>query len=324
MQLLERMRDLPMPGDGALAHVARAFGLRPFEIEALVLAALPELDWQFGRLLAYAQDHPSLTRPSAGFAMLLAGSDASVLDLCEGPLIRDGLVALDGDGPLASRTLRSTSRVAARLAGRVDTVADPDPSLLRTLVLDAESRRVIDGWVRSPRTLVLAGSPGSGRRTLARAACGTAGLRLVTCDVREPELARREAIWHDAAVMFVVDETPIEWAAVWRALDGLARPVIVVSRDSDLASTAAPSPPAVVRLELPPEVRRPLWSALATSADDADLDSLAARFAFGPRRIARGGDLTRGRHAAPRGGARARSREHGHARAAHAATVHAP
>jgi hypothetical protein len=177
-QLVDQMTRAPEDASvdasstACLDHVTQTFDLRPFERDALLLSAFAELDWQFGRLLGYAQDHPTLVRPTVGFALMVSRSNASVLDLCEGPLVRDGLVVFDGDGTLATRIVRTTAGVAERVFGRgLDRVrVPPDPALLARLVLQDDGAR-IERWAASPsQPLLLAGARGSGRETLARAA----------------------------------------------------------------------------------------------------------------------------------------------------------
>ena len=103
-----------------LRHVAKAFDLSATEYDALLLGLAAELDARFGRLFAYINDHVGHTRPTLGLALQLGamrqhGEAPSPLDLLDRPLIRDGLVDLDGDGPLPGRALRITHDMARRL-----------------------------------------------------------------------------------------------------------------------------------------------------------------------------------------------------------------
>jgi hypothetical protein len=303
-QLVDQMTRAPEGGSvdasstACLDHVTQTFDLRPFERDALLLSAFAELDWQFGRLLGYAQDHPTLVRPTVGLALMISRGNASVLDLCEGPLVRDGLVILDGDGTLATRIVRTTAGVAERVFGRaLDRVrVRPDPDLLARLVLQDDGAR-IERWAASPsQPLLLAGARGSGRETLARAAAGRVGASLLSFALRAGDdtaaIARRDSRWYDAAVLLSTnDESSIDWRAVWSSLSTVARPVIIALPSSEVerAADACATPPTIVRLGSPaPEQRRKLWRVLTPpSIADAEVDALAARFAFGPGKIAR-------------------------------------
>ncbi|HEY5933090.1 MAG TPA: hypothetical protein VIU61_00560, partial [Kofleriaceae bacterium] len=88
--------DLDLP----LARAVHAFELTPSELEALVLAIAVELDARFARLVAFINDHVGKPRPTLGLAFALHGDGQIAPDLRARPFVRDGLVELDGDGPL--------------------------------------------------------------------------------------------------------------------------------------------------------------------------------------------------------------------------------
>lgn len=305
-QMIAEQSDEPPHQNEAILDVLHAFDLHESERDALVLAVLCETDWRFGRAIAYAQDNPQLTRPTVGLALLLSDTKRSVFRLTDGPLIRDGLIALEGSGPLASRVLVPTPNVAARLCGessRSTDVIEPDPGLLATLVLDDATRRAIERWASSPtRPLVIAGPPGSGRRTLARAAAGRANVRLVSTDLRcggnSPLIARRDARWNHAALSLICEGLErAHWSALWATAKLPTTPVIVIVPESDVepALGECSVQPVIVHLgSWDPELRRTLWrTTIPPSVDDSAVDALATRFAFTPAKIARVIDATR-------------------------------
>ena len=133
-----------------LRHAARAFDLRPEEYDALLLALSVELDGRIGRLVAYLNDHVARTRPTVGLALNFGASNGqsrpaapSPLAFCERPAVRDGLLELEGDGPLPGLALRVPRDLAARLTGDAAPGAappgveyfPPEPGRLARLVL---------------------------------------------------------------------------------------------------------------------------------------------------------------------------------------------
>ena len=227
--------DLPL-------HRARlAFNLRDSEYPALLLALAVEVDARFGRLVAYLNDHVGHTRPTVGLAFAV-GNDgaaepppvASPLALCDRPVVRDGLLEIEGDGPMPGLTVRLPLHMAARLSGELAPDAAPEgvallpqePGLLDRMVLEDPTRAALRAWGQALRSgrpvppLVLAGADGCGRATAARAAVSEAGLPLVAVEARVGELgceagarerltgrfraARREARWHRAALLLRV------------------------------------------------------------------------------------------------------------------------
>jgi hypothetical protein len=134
-----------------LRHAARNYDLRGAEYLALLLALAVETDGLFGRLVAYLNDHVARTRPTIGLALRLgdavaAGTHPSPLAMFDRPVIRDGLLELEGEGPAPGLTLRVARDMALRLAGEAAPDAlpagfryfTPDPGLLGRLVLDNE------------------------------------------------------------------------------------------------------------------------------------------------------------------------------------------
>ncbi|MBV9182827.1 MAG: hypothetical protein JO356_16065, partial [Acidobacteria bacterium] len=181
-----------------LYHAIQAFNLSQLEYDALLLALAVELDSRFGRLIAYLNDHAGKTRPTLGLALAIQ-TDGERMPLhppaavFERPLIRDGLLEVEGEGPGPGLALRLQPEIVRRLTG-ISALAEgknvarlhmPDPGLLDQLVLDKRVRDKVQAWgeaIRRDRTgppLILHGLAGSGRTTMARAAISEARRCLV-------------------------------------------------------------------------------------------------------------------------------------------------
>ena len=303
-----------------LRHAIRQFDLRAIEYDALLLALAIELDGMFGRLVAYLNDHVGRTRPTLGLALGLQGTDGptlSPLAFCERPVVRDGLLEIETDGPAPGWSLLVPRDLVLRLVGDAPPDAlpagfrcfQPEPDLLDRLVLGTEVRDGLRAWAagaRAPegaRPLVLAGPSGAGRTTAARGITGTLGWKLLVAEVSAEQMAdrlraaRREAGWHEAALLLrlAVPESAgtIDWRRLWDGLANLRRPLLIATapQHAEALAAAAPLEPAVVAFPEPSLAERvALWQALlppgASLAAEA-ADQLAARFRFNPGRIAR-------------------------------------
>ena len=303
-----------------LRRAARAFELEPSEYDALLLALAVELDPRCGRLVAYLNDHIGHTRPTLGLAVALAeleGTAASPIDLCRRPLIRDGLVELEGDEPAPGLAMRLAPEMATRLtAGAMDGPMSPDivlhhaePGVLQRLVLADPVREKLSQWSlrlrdrRGVPILVVAGSAGSGKTVTAVAAAGEAGLPVVEVRAAAAEaletrlrLGRREARWYYSGLLVKVDPPigeALDWRALWRGLEEVRTPLLleVDRRAVEAAAAAAPHEPLVILLEEPGlELRTRLWQSLLPPGDQiepGELERLAAAFQFPPGRIRR-------------------------------------
>jgi adenylate kinase family enzyme len=316
--------ETPATVDGSgflpLRHAVRQFDLRAVEYDALLLALAIELDEMFGRLVAYLNDHVGRTRPTLGLALGLPGADLappSPLAFVERPAVRDGLLEIEGDGPVPGWSLLVPRDLVLRLAGEAPPDALPAgfrcfpalPDLLDRLVLGADVRSLLAVWsasARAPgtvRPLILAGVPGAGRTTAARGVTGALGWKLLVTEVSADQMtdrlraARREASWHDAPLLLrltVPDAAgTIDWRILWQGLVDLRHPLLIVTEPphAEALAAAAPLEPAVVVLSEPSLAERAaLWRALLPpGAPPADTiaDQLAARFRFNAGRIAR-------------------------------------
>lgn len=319
----EELRAVALGAFLPLVHARRAFDLGRVEYEALLLALAVELLPRCGRVIAYLNDHVGRTRPTLGLAWTLCAADVdarpagALADLLQRPLFQDGLLELEGDGPLPGRALALAPELAARLARAdapeavlVGVRVDPPPALdLERLVLGGAARARLAQWAEPlrrrevPPPLLLLGAPGSGRSTAARAALAASGVPLVTASIdpadgpRRLRIARREARWYGAALLLELPDGPLgaaEALALGTILRGAARPIICTSSaDSapDLTALLGGREPFVVRIEEPGFGERArLWQALLPRGVELpleELEPLAAQFPFGPGRMAR-------------------------------------
>ena len=303
-----------------LLHAGRRFDLEPPEYDALLLALSVELEPRFGRLVAYLNDHVGHTRPTVGLAFSLQAEESAVGPLVpagieQRPLFRDGLVELEGEGPLPGRAMRLGPEMRLRLTA--DALVEPQereavlhrntPGLLKRLVLTEGTREKLSNWAillrqagNTARPLILAGPAGSGRTSAARAATSERGLDLVEVEVsrEDPEAnlkrARREVRWYGAAALLKVPDSDIEaayWHALWAGVEELNGPVLLeVSREQAEAAAAAKggSPSAVLLGEPGLDMRARLWQAVSPAGgklQKQDFSYLASRFRFTPGRM---------------------------------------
>src|SRR5262249_47779680 len=146
-----------------LLHAVRSFGLLPDEYDALLLALSVEVDPRFGRIVAYLNDHVARTLPTLGLATALqqerGGGRLSPIEFCERPIVRDGLVELEGEGPLPGLTLRVSRALLPRLMGLSESRVTGDavrlfpcePGLLDRLVLEDSLRDSLARWTEARR-----------------------------------------------------------------------------------------------------------------------------------------------------------------------------
>ena len=314
----EKTVDLPLNAAGVeqasdlpLARAVVAFELTPQELDAVVLAIAVELDSRFARLVAYINDHVGRTRPTLGLAYSIEDSGPVSLSLLERPFLRDGLVELEGDGPLSTLTVKMSRVVLARFANdHADTpitipgirITPPNVDRLEQLVLPTSTLEDLRAWTRSSHVpLVISGPSGVGRATCARAALGAVGVTAVevqiedALDVGARVLAgRREVRWHRGGLIV---RLPVEWPAaatalLWTALAGVTAPLVVIAptRAVEAIAEGAHVEPQIATITAPDLVERTrLWRAMLPddTLSGSELDELAARFEFIPRTIAR-------------------------------------
>ena len=119
---------LAQMGDGRLAALWHRFQLSDMEMDALLLALLPELDPRFERIFAYLQDDITKKRPTVDLLLNLLSDDFSEklrlqeMFRDEGRLVASRLALRFRDGPVAQPTLlshfvRPAPQVVAYLLG---------------------------------------------------------------------------------------------------------------------------------------------------------------------------------------------------------------
>lgn len=300
-----------------LRHAVQAFSLEAEEYDALLLALAAELDPRCGRLFAYLNDHVGQTRPTLGLALALAALEQSgnlptAFSLLARPLFRDGLLDLEGDGPLPGRGLCLPWEMGQRLTqperlppqGEGLALYQVEMGLAERLVLPTSQREALTVWAATMRQsreaspiLILAGARGSGRTTMARAVAAEAGLPLIAVELDRGELperlrlARREARWFGAALLLHTDNPEQNWHLFWQELRGTACPLLVAIPEMGAAAAAhlAPRTAGLISLAEPDLAqRRQLWQTLLPPTVDLADDSpevLAASFHFNPGRI---------------------------------------
>ncbi len=173
-----------------LSRLARAFGLRPFDEQLLLVALAPDLDPGFERLYAYLQDDVSRRRASTGLALELCGGPAALgtsrLRLMHpSALVDSGLLAVEEpERPFLTRGLRVPDRVLAWLLGH----DEPTPEVAELLTVpsgmavgdpDMLARALRDGV----RLAYLQEPVGGAGLSLAAAAVARAGSHCLAIDL---------------------------------------------------------------------------------------------------------------------------------------------
>lgn len=204
-----------------LVQLARTFGLSPFEVQVVVICLAPELQRQYDRLYAYLQDDITRKKPSIDLVLTLlcpTQSDRASANLSDrwrarayfsehAPLLKAGLLQIidDPQSPSGSsdlgRFLRLDRRILNYLLGnnQVDgqlinllTVQSPEVGLEQVLVDPAaklQLSRILQRYCWDPSeeyrkvVVYLHGSPGVGKRELARAACAYLNCPLLYLDL---------------------------------------------------------------------------------------------------------------------------------------------
>ncbi|MFH1084795.1 MAG: ATP-binding protein [Chloroflexota bacterium] len=328
-RLDEAPTDLPVapaPAPGSRwAHLVYAFGLSPWEADALLLCLLPEIDLRYERLYAYLQDDVTHKRPTVDLVLNLLCPDLGARLAVraalapEGPLIAGRLLRLEapegGAASLLSRALSVEPAVAAYL------LDGQPPAVVAPLHLEdrgsATEPALADG-AEEPWRVLAAMSPAPGLWVQIAAhdgwtahGCAAAlargwDLALLALDLpaappedelaRLAALARREALLHgaalyvDAGALPLADETA-PWVPFAQALARHPLPVLWRNGLDAPPLTQLPAGACLARLELPrPEYPRrlALWRAALGAAPldpDASLEALASRYRLGDGQI---------------------------------------
>jgi hypothetical protein len=301
-----------------LSRATRRFRMLRPERLALILAIAVELDQRFARVVAYLNDHIAQTRPTLGLVLALAGMECDAAGLRRRPALRYGLLLLEGDGPLATRSLRVAPELLDELAGvtpapwrRDGETIVPVEIGLDALMLDPAQRAMLSRWAETLRAgppfvpLVLSGPAGAGRATTVRAASGRAAREVVELawPAEPPDrterfaAAARAALWHEATLLLRFGESAQagDLGEAWslsRGWEDVPIALAVPPGLAEAACAAAPREPVLIGLgEGSIGQRATLWRGLlaghGAAISDAELYELAARYDFLPGTLAR-------------------------------------
>ncbi|MFT3767554.1 MAG: ATP-binding protein [Minicystis sp.] len=232
-----------------LPELARSFGLSGFEVDALLLSLLPEIDLGFERLYAQIQQSASRRWPSVDLVLWLLCPSLEARVVAQrrfapgAPLVRHGILRLVTDAPdlappLLAHLVRVDPRIAAhllgsdeidpeiesfaRFAGRPDDRPPPDASS----EIGARLRRFVER-TRSdeagPGAIVyLQGPYGSGKRSTAEALCRDLGMKLLAVD--GATLGAEEASFRTLARRCGREATLQGAAVYWGGVESLLTP----------------------------------------------------------------------------------------------------
>jgi hypothetical protein len=306
--------------ESPLRRARRVFFLDFLELDALVLALAVELDQRFARLVAYLNDHVARTRPTVGLVLALTGVDLGAVEFCQRPAVRQGLLLLEGEGPLSTMAFRVAPEMLPRLIAAAECLPTnvrlhPVSGLrLDELLIGPVQRTQLNRWVERLRSgegrtpLIAFGAPGSGRATAAHTACLAADRPLVeTVWTSEGSdratrlaVAAREATWQGAALLIRLAEgaRDQDLADLWNRLAAWDLPLVLALSPElvELACGLAPREPTVIHLgETTIEQRETMWRRLLPvdgsefrgCISDAERMELAARYDFLPGTIVR-------------------------------------
>jgi hypothetical protein len=295
----------------ALETLCAMFGLSTFERDVLLLCAGVELDSAFAACCAAAQDDAGRASPTFGLALaVLPDAHWSALNPAS-PLRRWRLIEVGSGEALTTSPLRISERVLHYLAG-VQHLDESLEGFLAPVRLPTElppsqhalAQRITDLWSGADETsslpvIQLCGSEGSGKETVAAAACAALGLGLYAMRAEDvpSSPAEREALsrlWEREAVLsrsvLLVDCDRMEGAELARA------PVPFVEGAQGMVFVTALDPVRLprrrlVRLDVrgpSPAEQRSLWqSVLGPSAAELNgkLGEITTQFSLGPQDI---------------------------------------
>jgi hypothetical protein len=245
--------------DGLLERLGRAYDLRAFDLDLILIALAPEIDLRYERLYAYLQDDVTRRRPTVSLALdlLCASADEKIARRAHlgpsAPLLRNGVLSLVAEHhpaspPLLAHSLKLDDQIVNLLLGQTD--LDPalaafcrvieQPGSPDELPLSPETRRALTGLGQQarqheqPLRCYFHGPRGAGVRLAAEGLAQALGLPLLVCDLASAaragalaQLSRvlREAWLRDAVLLLdgidgLIEAEPIDgWPALLDALD---------------------------------------------------------------------------------------------------------
>ncbi len=299
-----------------LLHAVRTFDLVAPEYDALLLALAVELDPCFGRLVAYLNDNINQFRPTLGLILSAArpaGGDLPSPSMLRRPVLRDGLLEIEGDGPIPALTVRLPADLLQRFTSGTQIGPDapailhePDLDHLRRLVLAEPVRQAAANWAAALRQgrravprLVISGASGTGRTALAAASAGFAGRRLLELPTGASDglgarlrAARRDARWYRAGVLFTEARADMDWRLFWSQLKDFEGPVMVEAEPDaiDLITSAADTEPLVIECRANRDLQAELWTSLlppGRQMGPEEIAALATAYCFPPGQMQR-------------------------------------
>jgi hypothetical protein len=284
--------------DLRLRRLGATFGLDALDLELLLIALAPDLDFRFERLYAYLNDDVSRRRPTIGLTLELAGvplaSGAERARLApSGRLVAGGLLMVDEpERPFLTRPLRVPDRVTAHLLGH-DTpdlsvqglLADPPAAQLEhNDVLD----RALAGGIR---LVYLRERPGAASQLTAISALERRGLPAVVCDLHRltpaddvtelaPLLIREARLGGGALVAGPIDALAERSVAVLRQLAEAACPVILFGGRTWDPGWSRGVPLTVDSPAPPPDQRERVWRTAFKDGLNDLVDAASATVAY--------------------------------------------
>jgi SpoVK/Ycf46/Vps4 family AAA+-type ATPase len=242
-----------------LVDLARGFGLDDFDVDAILLSLLPEIDLEFEMGYGRLQGSRGRSWPSVDLILEIfhpsidARVEARARFTPGAPLLRHGLVRLLSDGPdlssgLPAQLVRVDPRVASYLLGsdevdpelrshaRVVAPAITFDDLILPADLVARLCRFVEPRGETSPIVYLQGPYGAGKRATAEALCHGLGIKLLAVDGalyvagEEPirQLARRAgrearlqgaALYWEGAEALLDEDKPAVQAAFLDAIE---------------------------------------------------------------------------------------------------------
>ncbi|MGE3960569.1 MAG: AAA family ATPase [Dehalococcoidia bacterium] len=254
-----------LSSDDAFARLARSARLRPPDAEVFAVLAAIERSPARQRLLAFAQDDVSATRPWLGtITRLFPGEPGGIAALGEdAPLRRAEFVTVVGDGPWATRPVALAPRVTWALAG--DQSVEPTVPH-GTHVIEGPEHH---GGRQEPHLLLVTGGDRTSRELEAgRALPGPFLAAPLPADDDGWRAVIREASARDAVVLFEVEEPRLSVPATFW-IERAAHLTFVISSKTPIEIRTLPARP---------------WSERAVKHRMATTEEWAERFGQRPER----------------------------------------
>jgi hypothetical protein len=182
-------------------HLAHSFGLRPFELDVLLLALAPEVNLKYQTIYAYLNDAVAKKWPTRDLALRLFAGESATLGRAalasDGTLFRDGLLEDAGSSAEAGAWLAgafTAAEAVTHFALGVEAVGNGPSAAVRMTRpslawddagLDVSTRRVLQRvpLLRDGQIVMLEGHEGSGRSRAAHALACQERVPLITIDL---------------------------------------------------------------------------------------------------------------------------------------------